>query len=214
MLTTVGALRQLLTEALKKSDAEALARTLEGVAGKSGAQVRASVDASGGMFNVFVRLVTGDDVALEGSLVAAAGRLGWSLLSKSERKGVVWWFEPTAEIKGTVPRSKLPPVLYHVTQRRNVASILETGLVPRQREFSGTSRKYSPRVYLATSRAGAEATINREGDWALLQVDVGRLPKGFKFYVDQEFGHHKTGVPLAVYTTAAVPPGAISEVSA
>lgn len=208
----IGDLRKLIREALKKSDVESVARALENEAGKLNGRVVASPDYSGKLFNLFVKHVTGDVDQIEHALVTAATKLGWELLSRSDKRGIVWWFEPSAESKGAVPASKMPKSLWHVTPRQNVESILRTGFEPRVRTAPGTTRKYSPRIYLATDERGARATINREEDWALLKIDTTKLPKGTKFYVDQEFGHRPDGTPMAVYTTTPIPPVAIQEV--
>lgn len=211
MRIRLGDLRRLVTEALKKSDAEQLAVALERAAGKAGARVTASVDTSGKMINVFVRLVMGEPDAVEQVLVDAASQSGWALLSRSERRGTVWWFEPSPETKGSLPGSKVPALLYHVTPAANVDSILSTGFEPRQRQTpGGTTRRYAPRVYLATSPGAATATINHAADWVTLKVDRSKLPKGQKFYVDQEFGYGKDGMPRAVFTLEPIPAAAVS----
>ena len=203
----------MLTEALKKSDADKVANELERVAVSVGARVSVTVDTSSKMLNIFVRFRTGDEAKAEIAMINAATKFGWTLLSKNLRRGdIVWWFEPEPNTKGPVHPSMLPPVLWHATMAENVPGILEQGLIPRQRQFSGTSRKYSPRVYLATDERGAKATINRLGDWAFLQIDTSKLPESMKFYVDQEFGHKRDGVPMAIYTMDAIPPSAINEI--
>lgn len=209
----IGELRRLIREALKKTDVELVARALENEAGKFGGRVAANPDFSGKLFNLFVKHVTGDVGQIEDVLTAKAAQLGWELLSRSDKRGTVWWFEPTSTTKGHVSGSKLPKVFWHVTPRKNVESIMQTGFEPRVRTAPGTTRKYSPRVYLATDERGARATINREEDWALLRIDFSKLPKGTKFYVDQEFGHRPDGTPMAVYTTTPIPPSAIEIVS-
>lgn len=211
MRIRLGDLRKVVSEALKKSDAERLANSLELAAGKMGARVRAEGDFSGKMLNVFARLVMGDADQVEQALVDAAAKEGWLLLSRSERRGTVWWFEPGPELKGPLSGSKVPMVLWHVTPRANVDSILKTGFELRTRATpGGSTRRYSPRIYLATDPKGAQATINHEADWVLLKVDRSKLPKGQKFYVDQEFGMRKDGTPVAVYTLDPIPPSAVS----
>lgn len=210
MRIRLGDLRRALQEALKKSDAEHLANSLELAAGKAGARVRAEADASSKMLNVFARLVMGEPDQVEQVLIDAAAQLGWSLLSRSERRGTVWWFEPAPETKGPVPASKLPAVLWHITPEANVAGILERGFEPRQRGVPGTSRRYAPRIYLGTDAAGIRGFAKGGDDWTLLRVDRSKLPKGQKFYVDQEFGHRKDGTPVAVYTLDPIPPEAVS----
>lgn len=212
MRIKVSELKSLIREALKKTDVENVARALENAAGKIGGRVQVSPDYSGKLFNIFVKHMTGDVDQIEAALNDAAQRVGWSLLSRSDKRGVVWWFEPSAETKGPVSRKKLPQILWHVTPRQNVESIMKTGFEPRQRTAPGTTRKYVGRIYLATDEKGARATINREEDWALLRIDTSRLPKEMKFYVDQEFGHRADGTPMAVYTTDPIPPAAISVV--
>jgi hypothetical protein len=212
MWLKVGDLRALIREALKKTDVENVARSLENAAGKIGGRVQVSPDYSGKLFNIFAKYVTGDPEQVEAAMLDAAQKVGWSLLSRSEKRGLVWWFEPTAEVKGPVPRAKMPHLLWHVTPRANVEGILEKGFEPRQRTAPGTTRKYVGRIYLATDIKGAKATINRDEDWALLQIDTSRLPKSMKFYVDQEFGHRADGTPMAVYTQDPIPSVAVSVV--
>lgn len=193
--------------------ADDVAGALERAAGKVGARVSATVDTSGRMFNVFAKLLTGDETLVASALVASAAQHGWVLLSKNDRRGITWWFEPNSKIKGAVSPSKLPRVLYHVTTVDRIDNVLTSGLTPRSREFVGTTRTYAPRVYLATDVGAAKATFNRPGDWALLTIDRGKLTKGTKFYVDQEFGHRSDGTPLAVYTLQPIPALAISVVA-
>lgn len=213
MRTRLGDLRRVLAEALKKSDADRVAADIERAATGAGARVAMTVDTSSKLLNVFARLRSGDEAAAESAMMSAATKHGWTLLSKNTRRGdVVWWFEPEPHTKGPVSPTVLPASLWHTTMAENVPSILQQGLIPRQRQFTGTSRKYSPRIYLATDERGAKATINRPGDWAFLMIDTAKLPKDLKFYVDQEFGHRKDGMPMAIYTMDAIPPEAISEV--
>ena len=213
MRVLLGDLRRTLHEALKKSDAENVASSLERAAGRVNSRVTASVDLSGQMFNVFVRHLSGDVEQVEALLIDEAEKNGWSLLSRSDRNGrLVWWFEPKPEIKGPLSKKVLPPELYHVTPRDNVEGIMANGLQPKQRTTPGTTRRYTGRVYLATSPAGATATSKSGEDWAMLKVDTSKL-KGMKFYVDQEFGHRKDGVPVAVYTLDQIPPEVIDLVS-
>ena len=210
MRVSVGDLRRVLKEALKRSDADQVAASLENAAGKTNAKVSASVDLSGKMLNVFVRLVSGDADAIEQALTDAASKLGWSLLSRSERRGTTWWFEPDPQTKGPTSSARLPVMLYHITPSTNVDGILEKGFELRQRSVPGTTRRYSPRIYLASTPGGAKATSKSGEDWTVLKVDRTKLPKGQKFYVDQEFGHMKDGTPMAVYTLDPIPPSAVS----
>lgn len=211
MRIRLGDLRKVVSEALKKSDAQQVANAIEMAAGKLGARVRAEGDFTGKMLNVFARLVMGDADDIEPALIDAADKYGWILLSRSERRGTVWWFEPSPQLKGAVPNAKIPMTLYHITPKPNVESILATGFEPRQRSTpGGTSRRYAPRVYLATDPKGATGTVNHEAEWVLLKVDRGKLPKGQKFYVDQEFGHRPDGTPTAVYTLDPIPASAVT----
>jgi len=213
MQTSVGDLRRILQEALKKSDAENVAASLERAAGRINGRVGATADFSGQMLNVFVRHVAGDADAIEAALIADADKNGWSLLSRSDRNGrLVWWFEPKAETKGPLSKKNLPAIMWHGTPRENLESILATGLRPSHRLVPGTTRRYSGRVYLATSRKGAEATSKSGDEWAMMTIDITKLPKSMKFYVDQEFGHSKDGTPVAVYVLEPIPAEAISEV--
>ena len=209
MLTSLSNIRRVINEALKAADASAVARDLENAVSKAGSRVRADVDASKGMFNIFVKHVSGDEEATEEALTNAALANGWSLLSRSDRRGLVWWFEPSAETKGNVQRKRLPNVLYHTTRTENVESILMTGLRPGQRHVVGTSRKYSPRVYMATRPEDAKAAAKSGGDWSMIAIDVSKLPKSMKLYVDQEFGNRPDGVPIAVYAVDAIPASAL-----
>lgn len=213
MRATLGEVRQLVAEALKRADAERVAQAIQTAAGKAGVKVHVTVDTYGQLFNVFATLVSGDPAAAEEIMSARADQEGWSLLSKNDRgRGLVFWFEPKAETKGPLSASKLPVVLWHTTLASNVNDILKKGLEPRTRAagYSQTSRRYAPRVYFGTSENGAKATVNRPGDWKMLRVDRAKLPKQTKFYVDQEFGFRKDGMPVAVYTLDPVPAEAIS----
>lgn len=206
----LGTLRHILSEALKKSDAARAATHLENAAGKINSRVSASVDLNGQLINVFVKLVSGEPDVTEAALVAAANDMGWSLLSRSERRGTVWWFEPSHLLKGAVSSNRLPQYLFHTTPSANVEKILEKGLELRSRSAVGTTRRYSPRVYFATEPNGAKATAKSGEDWAMLRVDRDKLPRSQKFYVDQEFGHRPDGTPVAVYTLEPIDPEAIS----
>lgn len=210
MQARLGDLRGALVEALKKRDADRVAATLRSAAEGAGTSVTTSVDDSGSMLNVFVRVVSGDPDAVEATLGPIAAQEGWTLLSRSDKRGTVLWYEPSAAIKGPVLRAKLPAVLYHVTPAANVEAVLRTGLHPRERQHAGSTRRYSPRVYLASDIGGAQATVNRPGDWRVLRVDVGQVPKDVEFYVDQEFGFRRDGTPVAVYVTGVIPSQAIS----
>jgi hypothetical protein len=151
----------------------------------------------------------GDPVAVENVLVASAHASGWSLLSKTDRRGTVWWFEPSAEIKGNVRRNQLPKVMYHVTRKENIDNIMVLGLVPMTRTAPRTLRSYSPRVYLASTQESAWATV-KTGEWVALAVKLSNLPKTTKFFVDQEFGFMKDGTPIAAYVLETIPAAAIS----
>lgn len=203
-------LRSFIQEALKRSDAQAVVSALENAAGRIGSKVSATVDESGKMLNIFVKLISGDPESTEEALTSAANQSGWSLLTRSEKRGLVWWFEPSSETKGSINRKLIPAELWHATPTQNVDSILAQGMLPRQRTAIGTTRKYSPRIYLAADPKGARATINDQADWSMLRIDVAKLPKSFKFYVDQEFGHRADGRPIAVYVLEAIPASAIS----
>lgn len=209
MKVSIEGLRFTLREALKKHDADRVAASLEAAAKRIGSMVFATVDASQGMLNVFVKYVNGNEQEAELALTAAADEMGWSLLSKNAgSRGVVWWFEPKPITKGPVKASRLPALLYHATLDANVQNILENGLTPRVRQF-GTARRYSPRIYLSTSEGGAKAITTGDHSWQTLIVDVRLLARGTKFYVDQEFGYNKNGNPIAVYTLDPIPAAAI-----
>ena len=213
MRTTWGRVRGLLSEAVRLRDVEDASRAIQTGAARANARANVTVDRSGGMFNIFAKVVSGDESAAEEAMLAAADSVGWVLLSKSDKgRGTVWWFEPKPETKGPLSPKALPPVMWHTTPETNVAEILERGLVPRTRSSvnAETSRKYSPRVYLATSEAGASATAKSKGGWAMLRIDVASLLKSVRFYVDQEFGHRKDGTPVAVYTLDPIPASSIS----
>lgn len=206
----VGTLRSIISEALKKSDAEAAAQALQSAAAKMNFMVRAEVDNSSKLLNVFVRLVSGDENDVEATLVREAEKIGWSLLSRSDRRGIVWWFEPGPETKGALGKSKLPEFLWHVTPKENVDSILSNGFEPRQRSVPGTSRRYAPRVYFGTDPTKLKGFAKSADDWVLLRIDRTKLPKGQRFFVDQEFGFRKDGMPAAVFTLDPVPASAVS----
>lgn len=203
-------LRELIGEALKKSDAEIAATSLQAAAAKMNFKVRAEVDTSSKLLNIFVRLISGDEIAVEETLVDEAERIGWSLLSRSDRRGIVWWFEPEPETKGSLGKGKLPDVLWHVTPKENVENILANGFEPRRRAVPGTSRRYAPRVYFGTDPSKLKGFAKSSDDWVLLKIDRVRLPKTQKFFVDQEFGFRKDGIPSAVFTLDPVPPNVIS----
>jgi hypothetical protein len=200
-------LRRVITEALKKNDVEKLASSLE-IAGNKLGNVSVNIDDNSKVFNVFVKHHFGDENEIERALVDVANKSGWSLLSKSDRRGLTWWFEPDADVKGSIRRQRIPSVLYHGTASKNIDDILEQGLVPKLSQRDNTTRKYSPRIYLSASPKGANTT-SVEGGWTVLKINTEKLPKDIKFYVDQEFGFSKDGKPKAVYTTQPIPTDAI-----
>lgn len=212
MIIHLGNLRKIISEALKTSDANYFANAIVMAAGKLGAKVSAEASFTGKILNVFARLVMGNPDDIEPTLIDVANTYGWVLLSRSDRRGTVWWFEPSPQLKGHVKDDKIPQILWHNTPANNVDNILSMGLEPRSRSvLGGTSRRYSPRVYLATDRKGAIGTVNNDTRWVMLKIDRSKLPKGQKFYVDQEFGHRLDGTPTAIYTMDPIPPTAISQ---
>lgn len=214
--STVGNLRRLLAEAIKKADAQDMAAALENAVAIAGVgSVKANVDAAakGKMLNVFVKLAMGAPEDIAPLLVTRAEQHGWSLLSMSKKRNT-WWFEPGVAIKPSIPLKRLPRELYHATTMEAAGSIEEQGLTPRTRTVSGTNRTYEPRVYLATSEsfskrfyAGHMKSTGLD-ELALVIVDVTALPRKMKFFADHEFGM-KGNVPSAVYTMSAIPASAI-----
>lgn len=202
-------IRALVTEVLKKRDAVELSNALVNAAQSVGSGVSVTVDDHSGMFNVFAKSLGSDPDAAETAMRGVASDLGWTLLSRSNKRGdTVWWFEPEPQAKGPVPESRLPRELWHVTSQESLPSVLENGLEPRSRTASGTMRTYSPRVYLACDRG--TVAVNAPVSAVLVKVDRDKLPKSVKFYVDQEYGYRKDGSPRAVFTVSAIPPEAIS----
>lgn len=203
----LGELRQVIREVIKRSDAEHVASFRNAANGR----VNATVDDVGSSLNIFVKPL---DVAqaeeLETVLVDKAQSLGWSLLSRSDRRGVTWWFEPDPETKGQISIDRLPSKLYHVTPTENVPDILQRGLEPRRRSVAGTTRRYSPRVYFATSSSTAKSMSKKDitTDLTLLQVDIKKA--NVPFYVDQEFSGKRGGMPGAVYAIEHIPADAIT----
>lgn len=209
MLTLpLGTLRRLIQEAIKQSDVNAFVKALENVAFRNNASVKGSIDTSGSMFNVFIKHVSGDEDSLEQEMTRVADEFGWVLLSKSTKRGTVWWFEPKPETKGSIPKNKVPSTLYHVTSSEFVESIMKNGLIPRSRSVKDTSRKYEPRVYLATNPKDAMAAVRTADDSVLLAIDVSNLKS--RFFLDQEFGFRKDKTPVAVYTLDPIPANLIT----
>ena len=197
--------KALIVESLKERDAIMIARALTHAAIDANGRVSSSVDHSAGMLNVFVKLLSGDPDSVETTLINAAERGGWSLLSRSDRDGTTWWFEPNHDTKGHV--SVLPKYLWHVTAVKNLPSIMTNGLIPRVRQ--GGTRRYAPRIYLASS-VNIARTSFKDGEFSILKIDTTKLPDDQRFYVDQEFGFDRTGTPRAVYTLRSIPVEAIS----
>jgi RNA:NAD 2'-phosphotransferase (TPT1/KptA family) len=116
-------------------------------------------------------------------------------------------------------------VLYHLTDKKNLSSIMKKGLVPKISK-TPNERMYGPRVYLFTSRQELDEQIdqNKEAhlssgyswypkltetsDVVVLVIDTKKLRKGTKLQRDPEFG----GSTGAVFTKSHVPPESIIDV--
>ena len=92
---------------------------------------------------------------------------------------------------GLVPVTP-PDVLFHGTPRRDVESILATGLDRRGRHH----------VHLSVDVATAHRVGARRGDHVVLEVEAGRMARdGFAFYLSSN----------GVWLTDDVPPGYLSQ---
>jgi hypothetical protein len=116
-------------------------------------------------------------------------------------------------------------MLYHLTDKKNLSSIMKKGLVPRVSKTPG-ERMYGPRVYLFTSRQELDEQIdqNKEAhlssgyswnpkltetsDTVVLVIDPSKLRKGTKLQRDPEF----SGSTGAVFTKSHLPPECIVSV--
>ena len=89
----------------------------------------------------------------------------------------------------------VPDKLYHVTPRKNLNRILKGGLGPRsvgRGKTSSTVRKYPGRIYVIGSESAIQRVIDGFGGWgesdyAVLEIDKNSLPKGTKFFIDNEY---------------------------
>lgn len=110
-----------------------------------------------------------------------------------------------------IPRSKLPPYVYHITSPSVVDKILKIGLTPHSRSKIAT---HPDRIYLCSS-------LDALGDIAdmmdgflhgngtiILKVDVNKIPKAAKFYRDPNFSNDGSS-DEGFYTYTNVPPAAI-----
>lgn len=114
------------------------------------------------------------------------------------------------------------PALFHVTDKRNLASILHRGLIPHtwKAPSNGDERfhRYPARIFLAKNRKAldtilmlnrglrerGDTAIIESDDLAVIEIDRARLHKGTKFYTDPEWNGDE-----AVYTYTHIPPTAI-----
>lgn len=152
-------------------------------------------------------------------LAVWAERRGWfiqaEVIGKRESK---WLLAPNYTERAQV----LPPILWHVAPEDAVPKILRQGLLP-SRATSGSkselghlARKYPGRIYLFSERDMAvrflDAMLDPMGGSAvpsILKIDTLKLGKGFKLYVDPEFGGAHRGT--AWWTYSPVPAHAIRE---
>lgn len=100
----------------------------------------------------------------------------------------------------------VPTELYHVTRRENVESILRNGLEPKTSSRPNLHR-YRNRIFLATSKAGAEKTLENfirvdgDHDYVILKIDPTAVTP---IFIDQEFKR------FGAWTPTPIPPSAIS----
>ncbi len=117
------------------------------------------------------------------------------------------------EPKYDIFQEKLPAQLYHVTPVNVIDKVLKIGLSPR----SKSRATYHPaRVYVAVSMSAAEDIASQfhsqDGkEYALLEIDTGKLLKMTKFFWDKNFTTvPHGGTPLGLYTLSNIPPQALT----
>lgn len=138
----------------------------------------------------------------------------WEITSRGETLKVNVFPEFTEEM------SETPFYLYHLTDKKNLKSILSNGLTPSKSKNPG--RNYNPRVYLFADENLLKQQIKQNieahhenGIWhskltstldmAVVVIDPSKLKQGTRFHRDPEF----SGDQGAVYTFTHIPPGAI-----
>ena len=168
-------------------------------------------------------------VAVE-TLGPVAEEMGWFITDTSKNwRSATMLFE--SNYGSQVPNKKLPPVMYHVTNVKNVENILQNGLVPSRPVAKGEirTRRYNPRIYLATTDKMAAIVRSQFHQGAIrnpdvifkkqepekfttLKIDTASLPKDIKFYYDDEMQGAQR--KMSVWTYDAIPPQAISTLNA
>jgi hypothetical protein len=110
-------------------------------------------------------------------------------------------------------------LIYHITDRSNLASIQKKGLTPRASTGITNPTKYPARIYFMPllkkvkvqlssdmkRRESGKPTITDTDDPIILLVDTSKLRRGTKFYQDPE-------MPGGVWTYSHIPPEAIVDV--
>lgn len=104
-------------------------------------------------------------------------------------------------------------VLYHWTPQKNIDSILANGLLPRN---NNDKFKYPPRIYLikgdvtqydleilGSDLYRVDASVDNDGIYCLIEVDLHRLPDNIQFFYD-------SNSDIGVYTEQAIPKDCIS----
>lgn len=136
-----------------------------------------------------------------------------------------WRFTPADESdnKETFTVSDLPDTVFHVTNRSSLRQVLEQGLKPGTRmDVAGgkTSRRYAPRVYLATTRDMVMMYADHmednvdHFDPVILAVATSALPSNTVVYRDEEQGTPEGAkLPHSVYITRQIPSQALTLVS-
>lgn len=135
-----------------------------------------------------------------------------------------WWYTASDEAshKERYTVADLPKTVYHSTNRTLLRNVLEQGLIPRTRlEIAGgqTSRKYSPRIYIAVTKNIAVNYADRMEDEidgyesATFAIDTNKLNQHSQVFADEEYPKEDGKFPSSVYVKFSIPSDALKLVS-
>lgn len=98
--------------------------------------------------------------------------------------------------------------LFHVTSKKNVASIKKLGLYPRAENKQSThpERIYMTFSYKAALALEPQLRSHRGEDQVIIVFDINKLRPRTKFYSDVNF------FPIGIYTQDNIPPSAIFDI--
>lgn len=115
-------------------------------------------------------------------------------LQEDEDNKVSFSFEPKYD-----DEVKVPDIIYHITDEKNVNKIMKLGLIPKTK----SKISYHPeRIYLLTDKKDINGLISHSkftiDEPILLTIDVSKLKNKMKFYIDVQY-------PAGIYTLNNIP---------